>query len=178
MAEIKAKMTEQLKQELKKFSSDICSQLAQEASRELTKEAKNAMAAFYMDYDPRKYRRTYGFYYKSYKKYYNNSRSKYYHGGVRITIPPTSYYRNGRIPVLAKGADFTKWDILDMVYNGYHGYAENFGGKVFSPPIMNPSPYDILLKKQKELVNTLGSDTKIQSIMRFCSTNYQTFKIV
>lgn len=175
MPKVRVIMTNTLKKELRDFTSDICSQLAKEAAYEITNEAKNAMNDFYNDYAPTSYRRTYGFYYKSYKRYYNNNRSKYYYAGVIITIPPTTYRRNGGI-IPEDGADFTKWDLLNLVYSGYHGMIENFG----LPPIppTTPSPAERINNKLNSIAKEFSTTTKLQSIMRNCSNNYATFKII
>lgn len=177
MAKIKAILTEEFKKEIMDFGSTICSQLAKEASEDLYKAAKNSMELFYSDYRPVRYKRTKGFLEKSYKRYYNNSRSKYYHGGVLLVPSPSRYFRNYNRPISLTGGDFTKMNLLDMIYEGHHGMAENFNASPI--PIMNPSPYKLILKKQKDISNTLSNRSKVQSIMSSIAYNYySTFKIV
>lgn len=175
MAKIKARMTIELQNELRRFTSDICSQLAQETSEELYKTAQEVMADFYNDYTPQKYKRTYGHLLKTQKRYYNNSRSKYYHGGVMLVPSPARYYRNFNKPIPESGADFTKMNLLDMVYNGWHGMIENFNQTPI--PLMKPSPMDILNKKRLSLVNDYVSGSKVQTIMRNMANSYTTFRI-
>ena len=133
-------------QDLKKYSSSICVSLATQVRDEMYDCAKYAINEFYNDYKPLYYKRHYkNFKKNSFRKYYYNPHNSIIRGGVELTPNELNdIYR----------AD--KNYVFNLVYSGFHGNVSMFPFTVGTvPPIMNPSPLEILLDKRDCLINNI-----------------------
>lgn len=146
-----------LKKEIQKIADKKMVKIAGQIRDDLTKTAASAIQSFYDNYrpgldgEPLYYKRHYwNFEEHSFQKYYAHSLSSdIYYGGVRLT--PELMYDEYR------GDTF---DVFNSVYNGYHGPKELYNSYTkMIPPIMNPSPREIILKKRDEIKRKLEKNT-------------------
>lgn len=87
-----------IKKEIEEMFKTTNAAYCQKAADELTKTAKYAIEAFYNDYDPTWYKRTYNLEKNSYERYYKNNGRRCW-GGVFIgTDNMNAYYRDSRHP--------------------------------------------------------------------------------
>lgn len=132
-----------LKKSMEKAFGRVFAKAAGMIRDELTMEAKKAIEAFYNDYSPMYYSRHYNFY-GSYAKYYSNSHGNIFKGGVRLlpSAIPNDY-----------GKYVTGAEVFDLVYSGFHGppIGHNIG-----TPRMSPTPNEIILRKQEEIIANIG----------------------
>ena len=105
------KLEKDLRKYLKIFAETYC----KEASKELTKTAKNAIQQFYKDYTPNIYDRTEDLKNNSYKPYYHYNGRTFY-GGVRITSENMSPYQ----PSSQSPTD--PFEVASFAWNGWHGH--------------------------------------------------------
>lgn len=160
----KITITDELKRDLKKYSTTVCVSLATQTRDEMHEEAKSAIDAFYNDYDPLYYKRHfYNFKSNSFKKYYKNPHGSIVRGGVELTP-----YNVGDI--YRADAEY----IFNLVYLGYHGNVAMFPHQVSNiPHVMSPSPLEILLDKRDYIVDNIGNYTQ-QAITKANQNTYNT----
>ena len=164
MAKNKIHIDNDLIQDLKKYSSSICVSLATKVRDEMHKEAQYAIEEFYNDYEPIYYKRHYyNFRKNSFKKYYKNPHNSIVRGGIELTpYAMDDLYRA------------EKEYVFDLVYLGYHGHVQSFPHAISNvPPRMKPSPYDILLRKRRDLIKNI-SDYKDEAIDKAIKKTYKT----
>ena len=139
----------QLNKELQTFKSDIGNYVAGEASRRLSTAARDAVVAFYNDYDPIRYKR-HGQFHNAFKPYRNsNTANGKYYGGIRLTpeafddvynLDKYDVYGLVMGCIIGKDAnDNPEITDIDSIYaaGGYHGpysFLQN------DPPPMRPDP--------------------------------------
>ncbi len=132
---------------LVKYGNDVCRKTTHNIADELTKTASFAIEDFYEDYPPHVYQRHYyNFEKKSFKRYYEHSHGKKFYGGVELTPERMDDIYEGTVS-----------QVFSSVYNGFHGIPYEKGS---SDDIedkrkikrMSPTPYEIILDKQYEIV--------------------------
>lgn len=126
-----------LAKDLKNYGENICRNLAQDITDELTEEAKHSIEDFY-SYQPKYYLRHNNFN-KSYRRDYKN-RSPRFYGGVELLMD--------ELPDVYSGTNSDPNSVFWRVYSGYHGIA-SFRGHA---PIMRPAPINRILNKRNEIV--------------------------
>ena len=145
MAKINIILTD-LAREIEQFSQDIARELAIDAREQLAKEANLAINKFYGHYTPEYYHRhrpIQGNIKKSFHKYYANAHYYVYSGGIEIS----SDWMND---IYRADKDY----VFNLIYAGYHGNVAMFPFQVnLVPPVMSPSPLDLILNKRDELIN-------------------------
>ena len=150
----------ELSKEIEQYSRDIAKQLAIETRENLYKIAFKAISAFYSDYSPIYYKRHRPISYnlrKSYRKFYANPHNTIYRGGVELSSEwMDDLYR--------ADTDY----VFNLVYAGYHGNIlmlpwekEDRDGPPFGtlkniPPIMSPSPLEIILNARDNMVKNMA----------------------
>lgn len=146
-----------LKDYLEKYAKEVGRITAADIRDELTDAAFNAIVKFYESYSPRSYRRHYyNFLEKSFRKYYSNAHGTIYRGGVEFTpqlMDDIYQSSSGYSP-----AQVTE-QVFDTVYAGFHGVASTqiYPGSAprYSPPVMRPSPMELILSKRDEIEDNL-----------------------
>lgn len=164
MAKNKVHIDNDLIQDLKTYSSSICTALAAQVRDEMYKEAQFAIEEFYNDYDPLYYKRHYyNFRKNSFIKYYKNPHNSIVRGGIELTpYNMDDIYRA------------EKEYVFNLVYLGYHGHVQSFPHEIFNiPPRTKPSPYDILLRKRRNLIRNI-SDYENKAIDKANKKTYKT----
>lgn len=187
MAKVKIKVSSGLQTKLNKMVLETKKQLAKDAQNELVGAAHDAMEKFYSHYTPKRYKRTFGFRDKSYVGSYKNPHNSRIYGGVRITTEninandyktyelTTDGDKKKWIPISVEPTDAlsgngipkTMGDIRELVYTGHHGYTDLFnqmweGKRNFEePPVMKPSPYEIIEAKRDEYIDKIKSEGRI-----------------
>ncbi len=145
---MKAKINKDLENEIMNYAKAVARKTAGMIRDELTEIAKDAIDAFYSDYDPKFYRRHfYNFKEKSFRKYYSNPHNKVYTGGVELTP-------NLLDEIYSDDAD----EVFDSVYAGFHGpvgYSVNDIKGQRHPRRMYPSPMDLILDKREEIIDNI-----------------------
>lgn len=133
------KLRTELKKEIKDYLKTYAYTYTKEAAIELTKVAKSAIEAFYNDYEPNWYHRTYDLKDNSYILYHHNNGRRYY-GGVRISAEKMSPYMNGW------NSEPTPPEIIvnSAWVHGWHGHT-NRGVKP-----MSPTPLEIVQEKMTD----------------------------
>ena len=134
-----------LAKEIEQFSRDVARELAIDTREQLVKEASLAINKFYSHYTPEHYHRHLPIgknIKKSFRKYYANAHNYVYSGGIEIS----SDWMND---IYRADKDY----VFNLIYAGYHGNVAMFPFQVnLVPPIMSPSPLDIILDKRDELI--------------------------
>lgn len=117
MAKQKSDLIDDIKKDLIKYSSSVAKFAAIEVRDELYKSAKDAIEAFYLDYEPEYYYRNYyNFKTKSFQKFYHDSHGKTFSGGIILTPDlMDDLYRN------ENGYGATAEMVFESVYAGWHG---------------------------------------------------------
>lgn len=130
----------ELPKEIVEYAQKVCAKTASLIADEMSKTAKYAIDAFYNDYTPNYYKRHYyNFSKNSYKRFYQNRHGKKFVGGIELT--PENMDDIYKYPTES---------VYHFVYDyGYHGLPLN------NTPVMSPTPMEILLDKQKEIINNL-----------------------
>lgn len=167
MVKNKITIDNDLIKDLKTYSTAICVSLASQVRDEMYKEAQFAIDAFYNDYEPLYYKRHfYNFKKNSFKKYYKNPHNSIVRGGVELTpYEMDDLYRLE-----------TEY-VFSLVYVGYHGNAAIFPHNVSNiPPIMSPSPLEMLLDKRDHIVGNIGN-YKGQAIDKAGKKSYSTIHV-
>lgn len=147
MAKSKVEITKELKNDLEKYSSKVAVGLATKVRDDLIEATVYAIAAFYMDYTPKYYKRHYyNFMNNSYEKYYRNAHGNIVYGGVFLSP-------SGMDDIYQ---DETQ-EVFDLVYAGYHGVSSGFETpKSFtSTPVMTPSPLEIIKNERDNIVSNI-----------------------
>lgn len=167
MAKNQITITNELIQDLKTYGTAMCVSLAAQTRDEMYEEAKYAIDSFYGDYDPLYYKRHfYNFENNSFKKYYKNPHGSIVRGGIELT--PSNL------------ADIYRADseyVFDLVYSGQHGNAGAFPHQVFNmPPVMSPSPMEILLDKRDSIVTNISNYTG-EAIASARKKSYSVIKV-
>jgi hypothetical protein len=136
-----------IEKQIEKYARRTCSAAAGKVRDELYKTAQTVISDFYNHYDPKYYRRHYwNFEENSFTKYYDDHGGKsVIYGGIKLT------------PQSLKNIYEEKntQEVFDSVFAGFHGVASMFyTPKKFStiPPRMIPSPRQLLLDKQREII--------------------------
>lgn len=163
----KVNIEKELLDDLKKYASTVCVSLAGQVRDELYETARYAIDEFYNDYIPLSYRRHYyNFINKSLFKYYKNPHNSIIRGGVELSPDQMDdLYRA------------EKEYVFDLVYHGFHGNVEALPNSISNiPPVMNPSPLDILYDKRDYLINNIN-DYKDTAINKANSNSYSTLII-
>ena len=146
MVNNKVTIEKDLIQDLRKYASSICTSLASQVRDEMHKEAQYAIEEFYNHYDPLYYNRHYyNFKKNSFEKYYKNPHNSIVRGGIVLTpYALDDLYR----------AD--KEYVFNLVYLGFHGNVKMLPHEIHNtPPVMNPSPLDMLIDKRDFLVDNI-----------------------
>lgn len=149
MRKNKVIITDDLIDDLKRYSNEVCKSLAVKTREILYETSQLAIEAFYDDYDPLYYKRhnketgrqPYNFEENSFSKYYKNPHNSIYRGGVLLSYEDMADIYQ----------DSTE-EVFDLVYAGFHGVASGFvSPKTFHniPPVMSPSPLELIKIKQK-----------------------------
>lgn len=165
MKKNKVTISQDLIDDLKKYSEQVKVGMATAVRDDLTDEVIDSLGAFYSDYKPKYYKRHYyNFMDKSYRKYYYNPHGQIVRGGVEL-----SYQFMDDIY-----EDETR-EVFDLVYHGFHGPQSVFGesptGKII--PVMKPSPLDYIYKKRDYIVENI-QDYKDRGLSRANSIKYKT----
>ena len=130
--------------EINEYSRDIAKQMAIYTRDELMKEAQRAIKIFYNHYSPIYYYRHKPIGYninKSFRKYYANDHNIVYKGGIELSS-------NWMNDIYRADKDY----VFNLVFSGYHGNVTMLPFPIFhTPPIMSPSPLDIILIKRDKL---------------------------
>lgn len=169
MAKNKVNINNDLIQDLKTYATSVCTSLAGQVRDEMYKEAHFAIDEFYNDYEPIYYKRTknhYNFKKNSFKKYYKNPHNSIIRGGLELTpYELDDLYR----------AD--KEYVFNLVYLGYHGNVNMFPHTIYNtPPVMEPSPLDILLDKRDFIVKNIN-DYKDNAINKAKKQKYSFLNV-
>lgn len=162
MAKNKVHIDNDLIHDLKKYSSSVCTSLAAQVRDEMYKEASFAIEEFYNDYEPLYYKRHYNNFRKnSFTKYYKNPHNSVVRGGIELTLDSMDdLYRAN-----------TEY-VFNIVYLGFHGNVNMFSHNINNiPPVMNPSPLDILLNKREFLIENIN-DYKDEAINKARKQQY------
>ena len=124
-------------------------------ANELTQEAKTAIETFYGHYNPVVYgprhpddKLDHGI-----TRYYSNAHSVHYYGGVRLTPDKLKY--DGYHSLLSVKVKVPKTYVFDLLMSGHHGAMENVPWSCAIPPVMTPSPYEIIKQKHSEIKSHL-----------------------
>lgn len=166
MRKNKVTVTDDLKDDLKRYSGEVCKSLATRTRDTLYEISQMAIEAFYDDYDPVSYRRHYyNFRNNSFSKLYKNPHNSVFRGGVLLSYEDMDNIYQ----------DSTQ-EVFDLVYAGIHGVAGGFvSPKSFSriPPVMNPSPLEMIRIKQKHIVDNI-EDYKDSAVRAAEKLKYKT----
>lgn len=157
---------EKLITDLKNYGSSICVSLATQVRDEMFETAKGAIDDFYEHYpNPIKYNRNkYNFKKKSFIKYYKNPHNTIVRGGIELTPDKIDNIY---------GVDPTY--VFDLVYSGHHGNVEAFPHSIYNiPPVMSPSPMEILEDKKQYIIDHIGNYKNI-ALQNARRGNYSTF---
>lgn len=133
-----------LSEDIDKLLFNVTKNMATQIRDDLYDEAVFAIEKFYQHYEPHFYLRGNGLK-KTYKKLYQNSHGKTIKSGVSLSndkMPNDYGIRN----------DY----IFNLGYSGYHGNVSmfpNYSG--FVPPIMTPSPLEIILNKRDNIISNI-----------------------
>lgn len=146
---------------LKKQAQEKASKVADRIANEQESTAKLAIASFYSNYKPTKYKRHYtNFMNNAHKRYYNNARSTTYYGGVEQTpdAMESIYHANYKKGNPSVDPQYIYWNTMA----GRHGAVEFFPPNVRNnitnvPPVMSPSPIEMILMKREEIINNIDS---------------------
>lgn len=113
-----AQINQEMRAEIKDYLHTYAKVYGRKASEELTNAAKTAMAAFYADYDPTWYERTYDLMNNSYRPYYHDNGRKVY-GGVNISADNMQvYYKNNPKDKWSSGPERDPWLVLESAWEG------------------------------------------------------------
>lgn len=145
--------------EIKDYSNAIAKEMAIKAREDIFQSANEAITKFYNHYQPKFYNRhsspfiSYNIR-KSIKKYYHAPHGNVFSGGIELS--PESMDNIYKIRT-----DY----IFNLIMAGYHGNipmlfgSRSWGESSYSPsfianvpPIMEPSPLDIILNKRDNLI--------------------------
>lgn len=146
------------KRDVEKYRNNIARFVAESVRDEMMETAYNAILDFYDSYTPAKppkgYRRHYyNFKEKSFRPYFKDHGNGRATGGIVLSPEEMDdIYRASRVAGL--GTEF----VFNLVYEGYHGWdvstsAEEATGGFGTR--MQPTPYEILEAKYKEIKNNL-----------------------
>ena len=147
---------EDIAKEIEQYSRDIAQQMARNTRDKLAKTAEIAIKKFYDHYDPIVYDRhtpLMGNIRKSFRKFYANPHNTVFRGGIELSPEwMDDLYSTPKHPV-------DKDMIFNLIYAGYHGNVGMFPVPVETvPPIMDPSPLDILLNTRDNLMKKAVKD--------------------
>ena len=146
-----------LKNYLEQYAREVGRVTAASIRDELAETAFNAIVKFYESYSPRTYRRHYyNFLEKSFRKYYSNAHGIVYRGGIEFTPQlMDDIYQSSR----GYSPSQVTEQVFDTVYAGFHGVASTqiYPGSSprYSPPVMRPSPMELILSKRDEIEDNL-----------------------
>ena len=134
---------------------------AKKIADDLTRYYKEVvMVKFYSDYVPTEYNRTAALLNHSFRRYYKNPHNTTFTGGIQF-IPnygksyPSMFYNHNKKVMSAEA-------IFDLAVNkGKHGNMEALVGVVTNrsftiPPIMSPSPMELMEKKRDEIARGIN----------------------
>lgn len=134
---------------------------AKKIADDLTRYSKEVvMVKFYSHYVPERYKRTASLLNNSIKRYYKNPHNTIFTGGIRFvpdygqSYPSMFYSRNGKV--------MSAEAIFDLAVNkGKHGNMEALVGVITNrpftiPPIMNPTPRELIEKKRDEIARRIN----------------------
>lgn len=166
-------ITKKLNDEIREYTVKMTSNMSRTIEDKLIQTASNAINAFYEHYTPKYYsRHYYNFEKYSFKGYYRNPHNSVVRGGVELTP-----YR------LQPIYDYDPEGVFQDVYNGIHGFAgdtviEGIGGgrrKIKAPPVMSPSPLDIIYGERDRLVKNINR-YKVNAQKKI-ENNFTTFRL-
>lgn len=172
MAKNKINIENDLIKDLKDYATTVSISLATQVRDEINQTAKEAIDAFYNHYRPKNGEPLY------YKRHYYNFRRNSF----------TKYYKNPHNSIIRGGVELTPYDLDDiyradseyvfnLVYLGYHGNVGMFPHKVTNiPPVMTPSPLDIILDKRDYIVKNIN-DYKQTAIDKANNKTYSTLSL-
>lgn len=168
MRKNKVNISDELVNDLKKFSGEVSKALAVNSRELLFGTSEKAVEYFYNTYDPVSYKRHYyNFCENSFKKYYKNPHGSIYRGGVVLSPEPMDDIYQ----------DSTR-EVFDLFWHGIHGVASGFvSPKSFSviPPVTQPSPLEIIEMQQKDIVDNIN-DYKNMAIKKANKQSYTTIR--
>lgn len=167
MEKNKINIEKELVKDLKKYASTVCVSLASQVRDELYETARYAIEEFYNDYSPWNYRRHYyNFINKSFYKFYRNPHNSIIRGGIELSYEQMD-------DIYKADTDY----VFDLVYHGFHGNVGSFLHSISNiPPVMNPTPLDILYDKRDYLINNINNYTNI-AIDKANKVSYNTLNI-
>ena len=92
----------------------------------------------------------------------------------RADIEPGDATSNASPKDILKGKPYPKTmgDIRELVYTGHHGNAElfdimhNHKRNITIPPVMNPSPYDVIINAKQKYLDNIHKKNEINKIAR------------
>ena len=168
MRKNKVNISDELVNDLKKFSGEVSKALAINSRELLFDTSKRAVEYFYNTYDPVSYKRHYyNFRENSFKKYYKNPHGSIYRGGVVLSHESMDDIYQ----------DSTE-EVFDMFWHGIHGVASGFvSPKSFSviPPVTQPSPLEMVEMQRKDIVDNIN-DYKDTAIEEANKQSYTTIR--
>lgn len=127
---------------------------ASKIADELTKFAEHAIIGFYDHYQPKRYKR-HGGLSSAFSRYYRNPHNTIYYGGVEILPSKGSYSGWQNHSKISVDPNFIS---KLSIYFGMHGNVAAFPHPpVNVPPMMHPSPLDLINKKRDEIVDGIDS---------------------
>lgn len=167
MKKSKITIEKDLIDDLKKYASTVCVSLAGQVRDELYETARYAIEEFYNDYSPLYYKRHfYNFKEKSFFKYYKNPHNSIIRGGIELSSEQMDDIYRAE----------TEY-VFDLVYHGFHGNVEALPRSISNiPPVMNPSPLDILYDKRDYLIENIDDYSDV-AIEKANKNSYNTLTI-
>lgn len=157
MAKKKVDISE-LREYLEKYSREVGRITAASIRDELAETAFHSIVRFYEDYSPKSYRRHYyNFLENSFRKYYSNAHGNIFRGGIEFTPQlMDDIYQSSKGYTSAQVTE----QVFDTVYAGFHGVAStqiySSNAPRYIPPVMRPSPMDLITTKKEEIENNLN----------------------
>jgi hypothetical protein len=145
-----------LANEIKHFSCEVAKSLAIMTRDKLYEDMDNIITKFYKHYpNPLYYKRHIvdggigGNVKRSFKKYYMSSHETTYSGGISLSPEWMEDIYNNQRKNNRVSTDY----IFNLIYAGYHGNIGMLPWEVSNiPPVMNPSPWELILRKRDNLV--------------------------
>lgn len=136
-----------IKQDVKKYASNVAKYAAIETREELAKTAYDAIGKFYEDYEPDFYiRHYYNFSYKSYKKYYKNNHDSVFTGGIILSPDYMDDIYRGSTELVFEL-------VMEKGYHGLNAWNQNDYRPSLPYAITTPTPMEIIEKRQRQIAS-------------------------
>lgn len=150
MAWVRVRIDNAVYSDFRKLSGCIVSSAAKRVADEMEEAAKLAIETFYGSYGPSMYgRRVWNLTSNSHKRYYRNH-GTHASGGVQLTPENMASIYPSVFNTKSMPGDY----IFDLAYSGRHGNTEALRQVIPNaaiPPVMSPSPMELVEKKQSEI---------------------------